>query len=94
LALVDALSYAHADWWSRNIAPIGHAIDKAKNDAGKTVEKAAQDTGKTVEKGAQDTGKTVEKAAQDTGKTIEKAVQDTGTNSVSVRSKASGLQCG
>jgi vacuolar-type H+-ATPase subunit H len=76
--LVNASSYAHADFWSDNVAPIGHAIDKAKNDAGKTVEKAAQDTGKTVEKAGQDTGKTVEKAAQDTGKTVEKAAQDTG----------------
>lgn len=78
VALVNASSYAHADWWSRNIAPIGRAIDKGKNDVGKGVEKTAQDTGKTVEKAAHDTGHTFEKAAQDTGKTVEKAAQDTG----------------
>lgn len=69
---------AHADFWSRNVAPIGKAIEKGVHDTGKTVEKAAQDTGHTVEKAAHDTGKTAEKAAQDTGHTIEKAAHDTG----------------
>jgi hypothetical protein len=77
-ALVNAPSYAHADWWSRNIAPIGKTVEKAAHDTGKTAEKAAQDTGTTVEKAAHDTGKTVEKAAQDTGTTVEKAAHDTG----------------
>jgi hypothetical protein len=67
-----------ADWWSRNVAPAGHKLDKAKNNVGKTIEKAAHDTGKTIEKAAHDTGKTIEKAAHDTGKTIEKGAHDTG----------------
>jgi hypothetical protein len=71
-------SQAKADFWSRNVAPIGHAIDKAKNDAGKAIEKGAQDAGKTAEKAAQDTGHTLEKGAQDTGNTLEKAVHDIG----------------
>ena len=67
-----------ADWWSRNVAPIGHALDKAKNDTGKAIEKGTQDTGKAIEKGTQDTGKAIEKGTQDTGKAIEKGTQDTG----------------
>jgi hypothetical protein len=27
-----------ADWFSRNVAPIGHAIDKAKNDVGSNIQ--------------------------------------------------------
>jgi hypothetical protein len=69
---------AQADFWSDNVAPIGHALDKAKNDAGKTIEKGAHDTGNTLEKGTHDVGKTLEKGTHDAGKTIEKAVQDTG----------------
>ena len=68
----------YADFWSKHVAPIGKAVEKAVHDTGKTIEKAGQDTGKTVEKAAQDTGKTVEKAAHDTGHTLEKAAQDTG----------------
>ena len=59
---------AQADFWSDNVAPIGHAVEKGVQDTGKTIEKGTQDTGKTIEKGAQDTGKTIEKAVQDTGK--------------------------
>jgi hypothetical protein len=89
LALVNAPSYAHADWWSRNVAPIGkavekgvqdtgNAVEKGVHDTGNAVEKGVHDTGNAVEKGVHDTGNAVEKGVQDTGKTIEKAVQDTG----------------
>jgi hypothetical protein len=78
LALVNVPSYAHADWWSRNVAPIGRAIDQGKNDAGKAVEKGVQDGGKAVEKGIQDGGKAVEKGVQDGGKAVEKGIQDGG----------------
>jgi hypothetical protein len=78
LALVSAPPSAHADFWSQNVAPIGHALDKAKNDAGKAAEKGVQDVGKGAEKGAQDAGKAVEKGVQDVGKAAETAAQDLG----------------
>lgn len=76
IAILFGSTPAKADWWSKNVAPIGHAVEKGAHDVGKTTEKAAQDTGKTLEKAAQDTGKTLEKAAQDTGSTINKANND------------------
>ena len=59
---------AQADWWSRNVAPLGPAIEQGAHDTGNAIEKGAHDTGNAVEKGAHDTGKTIEKAVQDTGK--------------------------
>jgi hypothetical protein len=67
---------AKADFWSKHVAPIGHAVEKGAHDTGHAIEKAGQDTGHTVEKAAQDAGHTVEKAAQDAGHTVEKAAQD------------------
>jgi len=61
----------HADFWSRNVAPIGKAIEKGAHDAGKAIEKGTQDTGKAIEKGAHDTGNAIEKGAQDTGKGLD-----------------------
>src|SRR5215472_3574660 len=50
---------AQADWWSRNVAPLGHAIEKGAHDTGNAIEKGAHDTGNAVEKGAHDTGNAV-----------------------------------
>ena len=62
-------SPARADFWSRTIAPIGHAVENAAHDAGHAVEKAAQDTGRAVEQATHDAGNAVEKATHDTGDT-------------------------
>ena len=48
---------AQADWWSRNVAPLGPAIEQGAHDTGNAIEKGAHDTGKTIEKAVQDTGK-------------------------------------
>jgi hypothetical protein len=61
---------AYADFWSRNVAPIGHTGEKALHDIGKTGEKAVQDIGKTGEKALHDIGKTGEKAGQDFGNVL------------------------
>jgi len=69
---------AQADWWSRNVAPLGPAIEQGAHDTGNAIEKGAHDTGNAVEKGAHDTGNAVEKGAHDTGNAIEKGAHDTG----------------
>lgn len=56
LMFANASLDAHADFWSRNVAPIGHTGEKALHDVGHTGEKALRDTGKTIEKAVQDTG--------------------------------------
>ncbi|MBY5453879.1 hypothetical protein HFO91_30340 [Rhizobium leguminosarum] len=77
-AIIGISNPANADWWSRNVAPIGHAIEKGTHDAGNAIEKGAHDIGNTLEKGAHDTGDTLEKGAHDVGHSIEKGAQDTG----------------
>jgi vacuolar-type H+-ATPase subunit H len=86
---------AYADFWSRNVAPIGHAIDKAKNDVGHTVEKAVDDTGHTLETAGQQAGRVLaspfKEAAKDAGKEVSRdAINQAKEESKKIIEDASG----
>lgn len=64
-ALLLSGASARADWWSRNVAPVGHAVETATHQTGAAVETATHQTGKALEIAGHDTGVAINKANND-----------------------------